>query len=613
MLHDTTWAAACDAVRGAFWQYWEKALEKTAHLAGEERDLSRGLRAARREVRAELAQYSLSFVEQWVSHTHGGSKWLASHTLPMQRRRVMPPKEGIGVYRFSNGDDYHGEWRGGRRHGRGVYVSEKRGIRYDGEWRNDKRGGSGMLTIEEKGTKQPLYTYDGQWQEDMRHGYGSCLQKGREKYSGQWVANQYSGQGTMVDSCGVVYEGDWLNGKLNGMGKITYGITKGSRTYTGEFKNGLHHGFGQIVYEAAEQKEGEKDEGQAEQALGAEQLFAGQWQNGERHGSGKMIYACGEYEGGWQNGLRHGHGVLKQNKFQFEGPWKDDRPDVDGEEHLIFYPDGTKYTGGVRIRVKEGEEEMNACTDDIEGTSIAIDWWIQPHGEGMMKRPEGELYDGQYCNGLLHGSGLSIAKDRTKFKGRFVNGVRDGKGLITFTDGSSQEVMYEQGKAASSTPVKLSPAKSELSPAKSVHDAIASPSSFKAVKASPTRAGESSSSSTGETLPQAAESPLSQAGQATKATPSKTAEGSITATQAVEASTIQEAEAGREADNSAEASSVPTAKSAETKATEALPIEPAKVTDGASPGVEVTDLTSPDSIRLRGLTDITNEAETEQA
>eukprot|EP00913_Durusdinium_trenchii_P032215 g30164.t1 len=82
--------------------------------------------------------------------------------------------------------------------------------------------------------------------------------------------------------------------------------------------------------------------------LGSESLFAGQWRVGQKHGHGTAIYALGEFEGQWVNGKRHGQAVLSYQGYQLEGPWVDDLPDEQAS-HMIFYPEGTKYTGRVRV------------------------------------------------------------------------------------------------------------------------------------------------------------------------------------------------------------------------------------------------------------------------
>lgn len=52
-----------------------------------------------------------------------------------------------GVYSFSNGDTYKGEFLNGMKHGRGVYSYLSSGEVYDGEWRSDQWNGRGIYYL----------------------------------------------------------------------------------------------------------------------------------------------------------------------------------------------------------------------------------------------------------------------------------------------------------------------------------------------------------------------------------------------------------------------------------------------------------------------------------
>jgi hypothetical protein len=49
------------------------------------------------------------------------------------------------VYTYSDGSTYKGEWKDGKRHGKGTWVRPD-GMRYEGEWINNKPHGQGTLT-----------------------------------------------------------------------------------------------------------------------------------------------------------------------------------------------------------------------------------------------------------------------------------------------------------------------------------------------------------------------------------------------------------------------------------------------------------------------------------
>ena len=54
---------------------------------------------------------------------------------------------------FENGDKYEGDWKVGKREGKGKQVYANGNV-YDGEWSDDKRQGLGMLLLGE-------YFFDG--------------------------------------------------------------------------------------------------------------------------------------------------------------------------------------------------------------------------------------------------------------------------------------------------------------------------------------------------------------------------------------------------------------------------------------------------------------------
>jgi voltage-gated potassium channel Kch len=77
--------------------------------------------------------------------------------------------DGMGTKVWRNGDVYHGEWRGGERHGKGVmqYAS---GACYDGHWQRGRRGGWGALHF---GGSRLGEAYFGAFREGEVHGFGT--------------------------------------------------------------------------------------------------------------------------------------------------------------------------------------------------------------------------------------------------------------------------------------------------------------------------------------------------------------------------------------------------------------------------------------------------------
>lgn len=79
----------------------------------------------------------------------------------------------IGLCYYENGDKYDGDWKNGKREGRGN-QSFAVGTKYEGEWKNDKMNGRGKiftilgLCVYSNGNK-----YEGDWKNDQMEGHGN--------------------------------------------------------------------------------------------------------------------------------------------------------------------------------------------------------------------------------------------------------------------------------------------------------------------------------------------------------------------------------------------------------------------------------------------------------
>jgi hypothetical protein len=73
--------------------------------------------------------------------------------------------DGAGCYCWPDGSVYEGEWRGGRRHGRGVMRGPDGGT-YAGEWADGRKHGDGKYKWA-SGAE-----YEGRFMEGMKEGLG---------------------------------------------------------------------------------------------------------------------------------------------------------------------------------------------------------------------------------------------------------------------------------------------------------------------------------------------------------------------------------------------------------------------------------------------------------
>lgn len=82
-------------------------------------------------------------------------------------------------YTYPDGSRYEGEFKDGKRHGRGAWIRPD-GTKYIGEWVNDKPCGRGILLLPD-GRK-----YEGGWKEGKRHGQGVEMLPDGQKRFGEW-------------------------------------------------------------------------------------------------------------------------------------------------------------------------------------------------------------------------------------------------------------------------------------------------------------------------------------------------------------------------------------------------------------------------------------------
>ena len=120
-------------------------------------------------------------------------------------------RNGRGVYTWANGDRYDGEWKDGKQNGRGVFTygegSQFRGDRYEGEFTNDKRNGRGVLTYGD-GNR-----YDGEWKDGKQNGRGVYTWANGNRYDGEWKDGKMNGRGVYTWANGNRYDGEWKDGQ----------------------------------------------------------------------------------------------------------------------------------------------------------------------------------------------------------------------------------------------------------------------------------------------------------------------------------------------------------------------------------------------------------------
>lgn len=114
---------------------------------------------------------------------------------------------GEGVYIYSSGAKYEGNFSNGQREGRGYYNFPDGGI-YHGSFKNGKYEGVGIEYYSDG------RSFKGQFKNDERDGRGRFRWPDGEEYDGQWKNGQRNGEGTQYNANGTVqYEGEWVQGE----------------------------------------------------------------------------------------------------------------------------------------------------------------------------------------------------------------------------------------------------------------------------------------------------------------------------------------------------------------------------------------------------------------
>lgn len=187
--------------------------------------------------------------------------------------------EGVGKQVWPDGSFYHGDFAGGKRHGRGEGEFVDYGS-FNGEW-NENHINYGFCRYPADSEYDSYKGYFGNWRPD--------------------------GRGILVHRNGRIYEGDFVRGLPDGEGKLSHR----DESYIGQFHLGKRHGWG--VQETKEVR------------------YEGYWQNDKENGFGTMYYLFDQtsYTGYWKNGAYNGIGIREYTARVQEGKWTQGRLTAD--------------------------------------------------------------------------------------------------------------------------------------------------------------------------------------------------------------------------------------------------------------------------------------------
>ena len=240
-----------------------------------------------------LSGYNYSFILQWITTSKNFRFWNYEHdpdlwTLSEHLEKI----DGVSKF-FENGDHYMGDMKFGLPDGNGTLntIMDGMGYTYVGEFKKGKKNGRGNLS-----SKDNKYNYDGGWKDDKKYGIGTLFDNG-DKYTGDFVDDKYCGNGTLCGKNGEIFECEFKDGKPDGLGRVT--LVNGD-VYIGNFVNGKICDQVSIKY-----KNGES--------------YDGYYKDNKKWGYGCFNFKNGDtYVGDFENDLFNGEGILTKTNGEIE-------------------------------------------------------------------------------------------------------------------------------------------------------------------------------------------------------------------------------------------------------------------------------------------------------
>ncbi|ETP54039.1 hypothetical protein F442_01149 [Phytophthora nicotianae P10297] len=167
--------------------------------------------------------------------------------------------------------------------------------------------------------------------------------------------------------------------------------------------------------------------------------YEGDFVEGKREGYGVYIERStgNQYDGAWLNDERHGRGMLTSKAsggYIYDGEWVHD------------------------MRCGQGHSTRRGGGGAGGGESYTGLWRANRfHGRGVYVNSEGDVYDGEWCDGVRHGAGkLTVANltksrpgemaDVVQYVGEWMEGKFHGIGSCKYKDGSEYSGAFNRGK-----------------------------------------------------------------------------------------------------------------------------------------------------------------------
>ena len=326
--------------------------------------------------------------------------------------------------RFINGT-FEGNVTDGVINGKGVFRFST-GEVYEGEWKDNNYCGSGSIKLSSD-------RYDGEFSESKYNGKGKYSWNNGDSYEGDWVLGKMSGQGTYYFADGSSIKGSFNNNEIED-GNYIAAFVDGT-IYDGEIKDKRIDGSGKMTYPNGD-------------------FFEGSFVTGSRNGKGTYSWSNGDkYIGEWKDDAMNGIG-----KYFFS-----DGNVVSGgfiSNHLDLTAD---FTWSFTTDDNDVVTAMNYNTDSLQFSEYEVKFNNGDRytgslingkfsGQGKYIWKDGSYYEGQWLNGEMNGIGelyYNNISDYYKLSGEFSNGKPNGNCLF-YSDKSDitkhYNTIWENGK-----------------------------------------------------------------------------------------------------------------------------------------------------------------------
>ncbi len=247
--------------------------------------------------------------------------------------------------------------------------------------------------------------------------------------------------GVLVDPEGDIYTGTFTGWERDGYG--IYELPSQQSRYAGQYTNDKAEGFGAYGFLGEESGE----------------YYAGTWEDNERDGYGEYYNPEDgrHYYGQMRDGSFAGvgfyervlEGSLDPFEFRYIGEFRDNSMHGRG---LCVWPDGRRFVGEWRDgEMREGVMYSGSLKKPEAGGDIYTGEFQDglPHGRGTYAYRDGRRYTGEFQNGEYHGYGVILYPSTfiryLRYEGQFENGEFHGQGKLIYKDGTVQEGRFEAG------------------------------------------------------------------------------------------------------------------------------------------------------------------------